>query len=43
MSAACQLVSEAGGTVVSCLVIIELAELKGRERVKAPLTALLEF
>ncbi|XP_043198521.1 adenine phosphoribosyltransferase-like isoform X1 [Amphibalanus amphitrite] len=43
MSAACRLVSEAGGTVLGCLVIIELAELGGRQKVPAPVTALLEF
>ena len=43
MSAACQLVSECGGSVVSCLVVIELTELGGRQKVAAPVTSLLRF
>ena len=43
MSAACQLVSEAGGRVVSCMVIMELPELKGRDKVEAPVTALIDL
>ncbi|GFG30966.1 hypothetical protein Cfor_06918, partial [Coptotermes formosanus] len=36
LNAACQLVEELQATVLECLVVMELVDLKGRENVKAP-------
>jgi adenine/guanine phosphoribosyltransferase-like PRPP-binding protein len=43
LNAACQLVEKLHATVLECLVIMELVDLKGRENVKAPVHSLLQF
>ncbi|XP_066985433.1 uncharacterized protein Aprt [Macrobrachium rosenbergii] len=43
MSAAHELVSSMGGKVALCLVVIELTELKGSEKVNAPLETILKY
>lgn len=43
LNAACQLVQQLHATVLECLVVVELVDLKGRENVKAPVHSLLQF
>jgi len=43
LQAACQLVREAGGEVLECVLIIELLELNGRSKVPAPCFSLVQF
>ncbi|XP_037075656.1 adenine phosphoribosyltransferase-like isoform X2 [Pollicipes pollicipes] len=43
MAAACQLVSDVGASVVSCLVVIELRELRGRDKIAAPVHTVLQY
>jgi adenine/guanine phosphoribosyltransferase-like PRPP-binding protein len=43
LNAACQLVQKLHATVLECLVIMELVDLKGRENVRAPVHSLLQF
>ncbi|XP_023711779.1 adenine phosphoribosyltransferase [Cryptotermes secundus] len=43
LNAACQLVQQLHATVLECLVIIELVDLKGRDNVKAPVHSLIQF
>jgi hypothetical protein len=43
LNAACQLVQQLHATVLECLVIMELVDLKGRENVKAPVHSLIQF
>ncbi|XP_068239944.1 adenine phosphoribosyltransferase [Palaemon carinicauda] len=43
MKAACDLVSSLSGKVALCLVVIELNELKGRDKVKAPLEVIVKY
>jgi hypothetical protein len=43
LNAACQLVQQLHATVLECLVVMELVDLKGRENVKAPVHSLIQF
>ncbi|KAL9974922.1 hypothetical protein ACROYT_G012026 [Oculina patagonica] len=43
LQAACQLVREAGGEVLQCVLIVELLELNGRSKVPAPCFSLVQF
>ncbi|XP_078365135.1 adenine phosphoribosyltransferase-like [Oculina patagonica] len=43
LQAACQLVHEAGGEVLQCVLIVELLELNGRSKVPAPCFSLVQF
>jgi hypothetical protein len=43
LNASCQLVQQLHVTVLECLVIIELVDLKERESVKAPVHSLIQF
>ena len=43
LQAACQLVREAGGEVLECVLIVELVELNGRSKVPAPCFSLVQF
>lgn len=43
MKASCQLVEQLQATVQVCLVVMELVDLKGREKIKAPLHSLIQF
>jgi adenine/guanine phosphoribosyltransferase-like PRPP-binding protein len=43
LNASCQLVQQLHATVLECLVVIELVDLKGRENVKAPVHSLIQF
>jgi len=43
MKAACELVQKLGGVILQCLLLIELNELKGRERIPADVFSLVSF
>jgi len=43
LQTACSLVKEVGGNVAGCLVVIELKELNGREKIKCPLMSLVQY
>ncbi|XP_065342480.1 adenine phosphoribosyltransferase [Cloeon dipterum] len=43
LEAACKLVQRAGGSVSCCLVVIELTELRGREKLVAPVEFLMQY
>lgn len=43
LNAACELVKKTGGIVKECVVIMELTELKGREKVKAPVFSFIQY
>ncbi|CAL8135525.1 unnamed protein product [Orchesella dallaii] len=43
LKAGCQLIEESGGEVAGCLVIMELLELRGRDKISQPVFSLLEF
>lgn len=43
LNAACQLITNAGGIVVECLIVIELLYLNGRNKVPAPVHSLLKY
>lgn len=43
LQAACQLVKDAGGEVLECVLIVELEELDGKSKVPAPCYCLLKF
>lgn len=43
LNAACQLITDAGGIVAECLVVIELRYLNGRNNVSAPIHSLLKY
>ncbi|KAF7267468.1 adenine phosphoribosyltransferase [Rhynchophorus ferrugineus] len=43
LDAACKLIKQEGGDVVSCLVVMELNDLKGREKISANVISLLQF
>ncbi|XP_066255566.1 adenine phosphoribosyltransferase [Euwallacea similis] len=43
LNAACNLVSQVGGIVVKCLVVIELVDLKGRDKLPAEVLPLTQF
>jgi len=43
LKAACQLIESSGGVVAGCLVIMELVNLRGRDKIKQPVFSLLEF
>lgn len=43
LAASCQLISELGCRVVECLVVFEIADLKGREKIAAPVHSLLQY
>ena len=43
MSAAATLMQKMGAEVVECMVIIELADLKGRSKVQSPLFSLIKY
>lgn len=42
MSACVKLVEAAKGTVLECYTVIELAELKGRSKISAPVSVIVE-
>lgn len=43
LQAACQLVREAGGEVLECVLLVELEDLKGKDKVPAPCHSLVKF
>jgi len=43
LKAACQLIESSGGVVAGCLVIMELVDLRGRDKIQQPVFSLLEF
>lgn len=43
MKAACELVEKVSGDIVDCLVVIELSNLKGREKVPKSVTSLISY
>lgn len=43
LQAACHLVREAGGEVLECVLLVELVELKGKDKVPAPCFTLVQF
>lgn len=43
MKAASELVKEMGGVVALCLVCIELADLKGRDKLKDPCESIVKY
>ncbi|OWF56386.1 adenine phosphoribosyltransferase-like [Mizuhopecten yessoensis] len=43
MKAACDLVCKAGGEVLQCLVIMELEDLRGQDKVAMPVTTLIKY
>ncbi len=43
LNAACQLVNQLQGDILECLVVVELADLKGREKVPAKVSSLLQY
>lgn len=43
MKAACELIQKVGANVVECLVVIELADLKGRDKLSKPCTSLITY
>lgn len=43
MKAACELIQKVGANVVECLVVIELTDLKGRDKVTKPCTSLITY
>ncbi|CAH1129963.1 unnamed protein product [Ceutorhynchus assimilis] len=43
LNAACQLISQVGGNVASCLIVIELLDLKGRDKVSSPISSLIQY
>lgn len=43
LDAACKLIKNEGGIVVSCLVVIELSDLKGRDKLSVDVRSLLQF
>ncbi|ODM94977.1 Adenine phosphoribosyltransferase [Orchesella cincta] len=43
LKAGCQLIEESGGVVAGCLVIMELVDLRGRDKISQPVFSLLEF
>ena len=42
-SAACALIEKLGGKIAECAFIVELPELKGREKLKYPIFRIVEF
>lgn len=43
LSASCELVQLAGGIVVECLVVMELAELKGRDKFQSKVHSFIQY
>jgi 5'-methylthioadenosine phosphorylase len=43
VAAACNLIEKLGGNVIECAFIVELPELRGREKIKKPVFRLVEF
>lgn len=43
LSAACQLVQKSGGVIQSCIVLMELTALKGREKIGAPVYSFIQY
>jgi hypothetical protein len=43
LNAVCQLMEQLQATVLECLVVMELTDMKGRENVKAPVHSLIQF
>lgn len=43
MKAVCQMVNNVGGCVVLCLTIIELLELKGKEKLDVPFASIVQY
>lgn len=43
MKAACELIQKVGANVVECLVVIELTDLKGRDKLTKPCTSLITY
>lgn len=43
LNAACQLVEQVGGQVVRSLIVIELVDLKGRDKLPVEVTSLVQF
>ncbi|XP_063439663.1 adenine phosphoribosyltransferase-like [Mytilus trossulus] len=43
MKAACELLEKASGDVLDCLVVIELSDLKGRDRISKTLSSLIQY
>lgn len=43
LEAACRLIDDCEAEVVECLVIMELTDLKGRNKIKAPVHSLIQY
>jgi adenine phosphoribosyltransferase len=43
MKAACDLMEKVGANVIECLTVIELKDLKGRNKLSKPFSALLNY
>jgi len=43
MEAACKLIETGGGNVTLCLAVIELLDLKGKEKLKAPFSSIVQY
>nr|CAD7196971.1 unnamed protein product [Timema douglasi] len=43
LEASCQLVRQCGGEVLQCLVVMELQDLKGKEKVSAQVESFIKF
>ena len=43
LEASCRLVDQANCTVLGCICLIELAELNGKSKLKAPFYSLIQF
>ncbi|KAK6186409.1 hypothetical protein SNE40_008450 [Patella caerulea] len=43
MKAACELIEMAGADVVECYLVIELVDLKGRDKINKPVTSLIQY
>lgn len=43
LTGACQLITDAGGIVAECLIVIELLYLNGRNNVPAPIHSLVKY
>ena len=43
LQAACHLVREAGGEVLECVLLVELEDLKGKDKVPSPCHSLVKF
>lgn len=43
LGASCQLISDLGCNVIECVVVFEITDLKGRERIAAPVHSILQY